>query len=202
MSEYHDPLTREAAMKRITAVLALALASLPILAQSGRSQRAYPPLPQRQQRPADAVDSIDAHEVETMAARSLQPATLADGCVTSSTTCNAKAFGRLAVGDCTTSSGAFNDNFTFAGKAGDYITFTARSLSPTYTSPIVSIAPPPGDGSKPIVLGGGSGGATVEYVLSSSGQWRLGVTTFDLFAFGDYATSLTCEPDPAPELPQ
>ncbi|MDP9194663.1 MAG: hypothetical protein M3P06_23445 [Acidobacteriota bacterium] len=130
------------------------------------------------------------------------PVAFADGCVTSSTTCNAKTFGRLAPGDCTTSSGAFNDNFTFTGKAGDYITFTARSLSSTYTAPTVTIAPPFGDASKPIVLGGGGAGATVEYVLSSSGQWRLGVTSLDLFASGDYVTALTCEPDPAPELPQ
>lgn len=182
----------------IRSFAALLLACLPIFAQSNRSQRDYPPLPRHGQ-PAVAVD---AREVEAMASRLPPPVALADGCVTSSTTCNAKTFGRLAAGDCTTSSGAFNDNFAFAGKAGDYITFTARSLSPTYTAPTVSIAPPPGDASKPIVIGGGGAGATVEYVLSTSGQWRLGVSSLDLFASGDYATSLTCEPDPAPQLPQ
>jgi Ig-like domain CHU_C associated len=182
-------------MSRFVAVLLLACA--PIFAQSNRSPRDYPPLPQQKR---DAV--FATAEVEAMASLPLPPATLADGCVTSSTTCNAKAFGRLAVGDCTSSAGAFSDNFTFTGKAGDFITFTARPLSPSYTGPTVSIAPPAGDASKPVVIGGDGSGATVVYVLSSSGQWRLGVSSLDLFASGDYVTSLTCEPDPAPELPQ
>ena len=127
----------------------------------------------------------------------------AEGCVVTAMSCNSTARGKLAVGDCTqTTDGTFFDVFEFSGAAGQVVRVDVRPISQTLTNPTVAIVPPAGDASKtPIVFGAG-GGVSAFYVLSSSGKWRVGIGTRDLFATGDYFVSIQCFTDTDPTAPQ
>jgi hypothetical protein len=76
-----------------------------------------------------------------------------------------------------------------------------RPTSTSLTNPLLLIEPPAGDASKtPLIFGGK--GVTVSYVLSSSGEWLVGVGTDDLFGQGDYILRVSCGIDPEPLSPQ
>jgi hypothetical protein len=123
-----------------------------------------------------------------------------EGCAFTAISCNSVATGRLASGDCTTA-GSFTDFFVFHGTAGDYVEATIRALSPSLTKPLIGILPPAGDASKTPVIYGGKGGATVGFVIGTTGNWTLAAGTDDLFGSGDYAVELACQRDPAPSEP-
>jgi hypothetical protein len=127
---------------------------------------------------------------------------LADGCFASSAFCNTISSGRLAPGDCTNDTdGTYLDVFRFSGTSGQYVTFTVRPQSATFTAPLAVLVPPVGDASKTPLISGGSGAATVSSVLTSTGSWSAGVGTSNLFSLGDYVAKTVCVADPAPSLP-
>ena len=151
-------------------------------------------------RPAFAAsdEPIDPHSLSERA----PVRTLVDGCFASTAFCNAVSSGRLAPGDCTNDSdGTYLDVFHFGGTAGQYVTFTVRPQSPSFTAPLAVLATPVGDASKTPLISGGSGAATVSAVLTSTGTWSAGVGTSNLFSSGDYAARLLCIADPSPSLP-
>jgi hypothetical protein len=119
----------------------------------------------------------------------------AEGCQISSTSCNRVSFGQLAVGDCTSEDGTYIDVHRFQGTRDRYVAATVRPLSSSYRKPNILMAAPPGDASRtPFVIGGTA--ATVWYRLSSSGEWRIGIGTEDLFSSGPYALELFCSTGP------
>jgi hypothetical protein len=127
---------------------------------------------------------------------------LADGCFATTAFCNTVSFGRLAPGDCTNDAdGTYLDVLRFSGAAGQYVTFTVRPQSPSFTAPLATLVPPIGDASKTPLISGGTGAATVSVVLTSSGAWSGGVGTSNLFSSGDYVARPLCVADPSPSLP-
>jgi len=84
---------------------------------------------------------------------------------------------------------------------GDFVDVVVWPLDQTLTNPALVLDPPPTDGSKtPLVFGGN--GAWLSYVLSSTGQWGIGVGTRDLFGKGRYAVKVYCSKDQNPGAPQ
>jgi hypothetical protein len=132
------------------------------------------------------------------AALSLPPAPFAEGCTGTNMSCNTQLTGRLTSTDCT-QSGAPYDGYFFDGTAGDLVEVTIRTSN--FQQPLVTLVPPKGDASKVPVISGGSGGATLSYVLGSTGRWQIAVGSSDPFASGEYLVSLKCGPDPNPGLP-
>jgi hypothetical protein len=127
---------------------------------------------------------------------------LVDGCFATTAFCNTLSSGRLAPGDCTSDSdGTYLDVFRFSGAVGQYVTFTVRPQSPSFTAPLAVLVPPVGDASKTPLISGGIGAATVSAVLTSTGAWSGGVGTSNLFSSGDYAARPVCIADPSPSLP-
>lgn len=128
---------------------------------------------------------------------------LADGCVVTSTFCDRQVRGKLGVGDCTSSvNGTFFDVYEFAGTAGQLVEIDVRPLASSLTNPNVILVPPVGDASKTPQVFGAGGGVSAFYVLSSTGNWRVGVGTEDLFASGEYLISVQCFVDDQPSAPQ
>jgi hypothetical protein len=144
---------------------------------------------------------VQADQADRQALSERAPVSLADGCVASPAFCNTVAFGRLAPGDCTATDGTFLDALRFSGAAGQYVIFTVRPQSTTYTAPLALLAPPVGDASKTPLISGGVGAATVSSVLTSTGSWTGAVGSSNLFSSGDYAARSFCEPDPDPSSP-
>lgn len=111
--------------------------------------------------------------------------------------CDTENDGRLETGDCLFDDGTRFDTFDFQGHAGQLIEITIRPLSPSYSKPWLALISPSGDVAEPPVIHGGAGGATIWYLLSSTGRWRLAVSSDDVFAGGDYVLHLYCyTPDP------
>jgi hypothetical protein len=156
--------------------------------------------------PAPALTGVPRPEraapetIQNDAVRVERPRVDAEGCVPTPVACNTVTTGRLAAGDCT-ADGKYADFLRFQGSAGDYVEATIRPLSSSLTNPLVGLLPPPGDASLTPFVYGGSGGATVGFVLPTSGAWDIAVGTNDLFGSGDYAVRLFCERDPAPTEP-
>lgn len=153
--------------------------------------------------PLTGVARPERAAVESSATQDLRaerPRIDAEGCVPTPATCNSVTTGRLAPGDCT-ASGTYVDFLRFQGSAGDYVEATIRPLSSSLTGPLVGLLPPTGDASRTPFIYGGSGGATVGFVLPTSGAWDIAAGTADLFGSGDYAVQLTCMRDPAPAEP-
>jgi hypothetical protein len=132
------------------------------------------------------------------AALSLPAAPFAEGCTGTTMSCNSQQTGRLTSTDCTQSGAPF-DAYFFDGTAGDLVEVTIRTSN--FQQPLVTLIPPAGDASKVPIISGGSGGATLSYVLGSTGRWQIAVGSSDPFASGEYLVSLTCGPDPNPSLP-
>lgn len=123
----------------------------------------------------------------------------AEGCVVTPFACNSQATGRLTSTDCT-SNGAPLDVYEFDGTAGNVVTATIRTAA--FNEPLAAIVPPLGDASKTPIIFGGRLGATVTFVMGSTGRWRIGVGSSDIFATGDYIVAVSCSPDTEPSLPQ
>ena len=111
--------------------------------------------------------------------------------------CDTENYGALQSGDCLFDDGTRFDTFDFDGTAGQTVNITLRPLSATYTKPWITLISPAGDVSEPPVIHGGSGGATLLYQLSSSGRWRIALSSDDVIAGGDYVLHFYCGP-PAP----
>ena len=106
--------------------------------------------------------------------------------------CDTENFGTLETGDCLFDNGTRFDTFDFQGQAGQLVNITLRPLSPSYTRPWIVLISPAGDVAEPPVIHGGSGGATLWYQLTSTGRWRIGVSSDDVFAGGSYVVHFYC----------
>lgn len=116
----------------------------------------------------------------------------ADGCVTTTlASCAVDHQAKLAAGDCTLSTGEYADYYDFTGVAGQVVEITLRPTSSTYRAPAVGLIPPPGDGSKPPFVWGGPA-ATIWYKLTSSGRWRVAVSTTNVLSSGTYVLHIKC----------
>lgn len=133
--------------------------------------------------------------------RSPNIGTLAEGCViTKSAGCNSLEFGQLTEGDCITDTGEFLDVFEFPATPGKVTSIALRPLDATYTNASVLLTPPIGNGARPPAMLGGKYGE-IWYQLTGGGDWRVGVTSRDLFARGAYALHIDCFDDDRPTLP-
>ncbi|HEY0141858.1 MAG TPA: hypothetical protein VGF48_13245 [Thermoanaerobaculia bacterium] len=125
------------------------------------------------------------------------PRALAEGCVTTTLSCNATATGQLAPGDCNDEDGYY-DVFVFRGTAGQLVEATVRSLDATYQNIYLGIAPPDNDDSRvPVVVGNKVG--TVRYRLATSGNWAVVVGASDFTSYGRYVVEVRCLSTPPPE---
>lgn len=127
----------------------------------------------------------------------------AEGCVVTSLSpgCDITFRGRLGVGDCTLEDGTYVDFYSFPAVAGKIVVIDVRPISSTMTKPLVALLPPSSDASKTPAIGGGNG-ASVSYLISSTGTWEIAVGTTDLFSSGEYFVSVRCFIDNDPSLPQ
>jgi hypothetical protein len=107
-------------------------------------------------------------------------------------TCGGSQSARLTFGSCVLSGGAFDDLYSFTGNAGDVVTVSLVVASSTYTTPFVAILPPQGDSTSPPYATGSTSATISNFKLTSSGTWAIGVSTLDVFAFGNYTVTLTC----------
>lgn len=122
---------------------------------------------------------------------------LAEGCVSTTLSCNATGAGQLAPGDCNDEDGYY-DVFVFRGTAGQLVEATVRSLDDSYQNVYIGIAPPDGDDSRvPVVVGNKVG--TVRYRPATSGNWALVVGASDFTSTGRYVVELRCLSTPPPE---
>jgi hypothetical protein len=128
--------------------------------------------------------------------------TLAGSCTTTRVAgCDTETFGNLESGDCLFSDGSRYDSFAFSGTAGQLLEVTVRPLATTYSRPWIALLPPAGDPSEPPVISGGTGAAQISYKLSSSGTWRVVVSSEDVFAGGRYVIHVYCY-RPEDDVPQ
>jgi hypothetical protein len=127
------------------------------------------------------------------------PEPYAEGCTGTNITCNSHAMGRLTATDCTANGAPF-DAYYFDGSAGDEVDITIRSSN--FEQPLITLFPPSGDASKTPLIYGGKNGASLFYILGSSGRWQISAGSKDIFASGDYLLSLSCARDTDPTLPQ
>ena len=125
------------------------------------------------------------------AQRTARPASDAEGCVRSTTSCGATTVGQIAAGDCTDTEGFRYDSWQFQGTAGDFVTATLVALDPGFTNVALYLVPPIGDASVTPFIGG-TGSATTRYSLATSGTWGVIATSLDAFAAGHYALQLEC----------
>jgi len=129
-------------------------------------------------------------------ARMARAMPLVDGCVETQAFCNTDIRGKLAAGDCVGNAGGYEDVVSFDGVAGQLVTVIFRALSPSLTTPFLTLQPPPGDTViPPVVIG--ARGATIRYNLSSSGRWKILAGSRDRFGSGDYLISVFCGTPPA-----
>ncbi|HVG22635.1 MAG TPA: hypothetical protein VND45_00650 [Thermoanaerobaculia bacterium] len=127
-------------------------------------------------------------------------AALADGCAVTplaENPCGSVTRGRLINGDCTTTDGRNIDYYEFGGVEGVVVAATLRPLDSTLTNPSLVLFPPAGDPAHAPGLFGGRH-AELWYELTSNGTWRVGVTSEDRFASGDYALHFDCYTDEQP----
>ncbi|HEY4639751.1 MAG TPA: hypothetical protein VII75_00270, partial [Thermoanaerobaculia bacterium] len=123
----------------------------------------------------------------------------AAGCTVTTLSCGVPASGELAPGDCTFDDGTKYDVWSFSGVAGQTVRLSVAPLDSTYTTPDLILVPPQGDASTPPETWG-PGSPAILYKLSSSGEWRVGVSTRDLLAKGRYSLLIACGgPSPGPQ---
>ena len=112
--------------------------------------------------------------------------------------CDTDTRGKLESGDCVLSDGRRLDALEFVGSAGQIVEILLRPLVPTFTVPQVTLVPMEFDLVEPPLVTGGVGGATIRHRLTSSGRWRIAVSSESIFAAGDYVVHLYCYADDTP----
>ena len=113
-------------------------------------------------------------------------------CEVTQTSCDTSMKGKLEPGDCTLKDGTLSDIYRFHGVAGQTIEVELRALSTSFTTPMLMVFAPPGNATKPAAAIAKRGVAKVRVLLTSSGEWGIGVATMDLFAHGDYVLVVRC----------
>ncbi|HEY0370970.1 MAG TPA: hypothetical protein VGD79_03160 [Thermoanaerobaculia bacterium] len=148
-----------------------------------------------------AVATLFAVAFVARAQAPLRVEPLAEGCVlTVAPGCDSITFGQLTTGDCTLTSGQFADVIGFPVATGQEFALTIRPLAATFTHPLLALGPPPGDGTKTPAIVGGAFGA-LWFRATSTGEWRVTVSSADLSSHGGYALHLDCVADEAPGEP-
>jgi hypothetical protein len=123
------------------------------------------------------------------------------GVTTIASVCESETMARISTNDCLDGpTGRLFDVYEFAGTAGQFLNLTLRPLSSNLREPQLALAAPPPDSIRPpsIILGEGQ---SIWYRLTSSGNWRLAVSSQNATATGDYVLHTKCFPDEDPTAP-
>ena len=114
--------------------------------------------------------------------------------------CQSETAAALTTNDCVDSAtGRRFDLYDFNASQGQFLNFTLRPLSATLRDPLLTLAGPPSDPTPPSIAKGE--GQSIWYRLTSTGRWRIAVSSDNSTALGQYVLHTSCFPDDDPTAP-